>query len=153
MTPDRRKAIEDWARAHGSERLRKAIELGFVAESEGIYRDDRLAIDLPGWVWWARECELSDIRNPSEMGLDALERARAFSSAAGAARLCKARWPGTEWREVVLLPIDWARGKLALLEIPSDPRTKRHKFVENDEDDLCKECRGLWSDPIHAVRE
>lgn len=149
MTPARRNSIEEWARAHGSERLRKAVDLGLVAESEGIYRDDRLAHELPGWVWWARECELSKIRNPSVAGLDALERGRAI---AADAQLLKARWPGTEWREVVLLPIDWARGKLAILEIQPDPRTKRHRFAEQDEDDLCKECRGLWADPIHAVR-
>ena len=153
MTPARRRSIEDWARAHGSERLRKATHLGMTENSEGIYRDERLAHEMPGWVWWARECELSDIRNPSLLGLEALERALLIAGRAGPPRLCKARWPSTEWREVVLMPIDWAYGKLALQEVPSDPRTKRHKFVENEEDDLCKECSGIWSDPIHAVRE
>lgn len=38
-----------WAEEHGSRRLRQMIEEGI--ECDAVYRDERLAVERPGWVW------------------------------------------------------------------------------------------------------
>ncbi|MBK5221866.1 MAG: hypothetical protein JJE52_03120 [Acidimicrobiia bacterium] len=40
-----------WAATHGSQRLRLAIEAGVLPQSLGIYRDERLRTEHPGWMW------------------------------------------------------------------------------------------------------
>jgi hypothetical protein len=65
-----------WIEKHGSERLRKASALGLLAESVGVYRDERLAVELPGWVWQGERDKVSPIFNPSEPALDLLAKVR-----------------------------------------------------------------------------
>ena len=69
--------IEDteWIHAYGSTRLQKAVAAGMLYDCASILRDERLAMDRPGWTW-ASEMETDDIRNPSESALDALLAAR-----------------------------------------------------------------------------
>jgi hypothetical protein len=70
----------EWIRAHGSERLRKALELGLIESSLAVYREERLAHEYPGWVIDNKETEKeSEIRNPSLAALAALEEARKIS--------------------------------------------------------------------------
>lgn len=68
----------DWIAAHGSERLKLAVKLGMLDNSMGIYRDERLAKERPGWQWDRDEDKERGRINP---GLDELryledERAR-----------------------------------------------------------------------------
>jgi hypothetical protein len=62
-----------WIAAHGSERLQLAVKLG--VEYDRIYRDERLAIDRPGWTY--DEPDGKEPRNPPIEALRALEDARA----------------------------------------------------------------------------
>lgn len=39
----------DWIEKHGSNRLRRAIAEGI--DCNAVYRDERLALERPGWVW------------------------------------------------------------------------------------------------------
>lgn len=62
-------ARNEWIEAHGSKRLKLAGQEGI--ECWAIYRDERLALERPGWRWSADYIgEYSDPRNPP---LDALE--------------------------------------------------------------------------------
>jgi hypothetical protein len=80
----RKKALVEeataWAVEHGSSRLQKAVAAGLVDSSLGVYRDERLAFDHPGWHWIEDEklSRLKAINNPSECALDALLDARAW---------------------------------------------------------------------------
>jgi hypothetical protein len=68
----------DWAARHGSSRLKKAAVAGVIGESLGIYRDERLRAERPGWMWVAGE-EAKGFKpaiNPSEEALETLLRAR-----------------------------------------------------------------------------
>lgn len=64
-----------WVGEHGSSRLRKALELGLLSRSLGVYRDERLAFELPGWRWAKDESlgeRVGEILNPTEKALDLL---------------------------------------------------------------------------------
>ncbi len=58
-----------WAKEHGSERLKLIVEDGLFESSQGVYRDERLAAERPGWIWddyWHRgQVEHLEPRNPS----------------------------------------------------------------------------------------
>jgi hypothetical protein len=99
-------ARDAWIRAHGSDRLRKCLDLGMIETCAGIYRDERLAHDYPGWIVDCKEtAEESDIRNPSLEALSALEEARKIDKGA---TLVKVRPKAgdyddepTTWREAI----------------------------------------------------
>jgi hypothetical protein len=63
--------------------LRLAAEAGLLLQSRGVYRDERLAVERPGWRWlgeveaegFVQEYE-REILNPSEDALRALLDAR-----------------------------------------------------------------------------
>ena len=40
---------EAWIPANGSERLRLALALGEIDRTLAVYRDERLAVERPGW--------------------------------------------------------------------------------------------------------
>ncbi|MFB3910405.1 MAG: hypothetical protein ACE15D_18605 [Candidatus Eisenbacteria bacterium] len=65
-----------WAREHGSARLRGLLEEGI--ECGAVYRDERLALERPGWRW---ERDVygtgNDPRNAPVEALDLLREARA----------------------------------------------------------------------------
>ena len=67
---------EEWVRAHGSARLKKALEAQLLAKSMGAYRDERLDHERPGWQWSKEPKAFKDIVNPDEDNLDALLEAR-----------------------------------------------------------------------------
>ncbi len=64
-----------WILVYGSERLKKCLSEG--AECGALYRDERLALERPGWVWesHARGKGLPP-RNPSNEAFVLLEQAR-----------------------------------------------------------------------------
>ena len=63
-----------WAQEHGSRRLQKALSADLIHSSLGIYRDERLAREHPGWLWLdeGMAADLENIHNPSELALDSL---------------------------------------------------------------------------------
>lgn len=68
-------ARDEWIAAHGSKRLKLAAQEGI--ECQAIYRDERLALERPGWRWSADyRGEYSDPRNPTLEALESLELAR-----------------------------------------------------------------------------
>lgn len=105
-----------WIRDHGSERLKKAVEANVENQCRGVYRDERLALELPGWQWLDDDAEISDARNPSEAALDALLEAR--RSQGEKVKLCKVRESCDEnldeeaednpWREALVSSVGWA---------------------------------------------
>jgi len=69
-------ADEAWITLHGSSRLQKAVAAGLLCECAGLLRDERLAVDRPGWRWGNAADDTDEIRNPSESAIDALLNAR-----------------------------------------------------------------------------
>jgi hypothetical protein len=58
-----------WIAGRGSKRLRLAAERGY--KHDGLYRDERLANELPGFIAaLPRRSEIKEIINPSEFALD-----------------------------------------------------------------------------------
>jgi len=74
------KAMEDWVREHGSERLKLILEEGFLSQSMGVYRDERIAQERPGWQWddkWLDgQVQHADVLNPSLEDLQWLRQER-----------------------------------------------------------------------------
>lgn len=75
-----RQAIEkvqvgEWIRAFGSKRLKRMLEEEI--ECKAVYRDERLAAERPGWVYYNDIPERThDPRNPPESAFDILDEAR-----------------------------------------------------------------------------
>jgi len=65
----------DWINANGSSRLKRATAEGINCDA--IYRDERLALDRPGWCWYS-DCDgKSDHpRNPPDEAFEVLDEAR-----------------------------------------------------------------------------
>lgn len=68
---------ERWIAEHGSNRLKLAAQRGY--RHDGLYRDERLAAELPGFIGFiGQRSEVKDVINPSEEALaletEALER-------------------------------------------------------------------------------
>jgi hypothetical protein len=73
----RHTAIVAWAQQHGSTRLQRALAEGI--ECEAVYRDERLAVERPGWVWAsAVDGDHSEPRNPRDEAFALLDKARAI---------------------------------------------------------------------------
>lgn len=70
--------MEKWVQDHGSPRLKKSYAAGLLPVSKGVYRSERLALERPGWRFFADKepFRFSQIVNPHEDGLDALLDAR-----------------------------------------------------------------------------
>lgn len=71
--------MEAWVEAHGSARLKKALELGMLFRCEQVYREERAAREYPDWVLAGTIEELRpllDIHNPSLEALEAFDDAR-----------------------------------------------------------------------------
>lgn len=66
-----------WIEAHGSPRLRRLLAEGI--EHLAVYRDERLAVERPGWCWLddVDDVDLDEPRNAPEEALDLLDVARA----------------------------------------------------------------------------
>jgi hypothetical protein len=63
-----------WIAEHGSDRLKRLAKEGI--EHGAVYRDERLAIDHPGWIWDDTD-DWGEPRNAPVEALDLLDRARA----------------------------------------------------------------------------
>lgn len=64
-----------WIDAHGSSRLKRCKAEGLNCES--VYRDERLALDRPGWEWASTVAgDHDDIRNPSMDAFELLDECR-----------------------------------------------------------------------------
>ena len=64
-----------WIAAHGSERLKRCMEEEI--EYEAIYKDERLAVERPGWIWTSNAVgEINDPRNPPVEAFAVLDEAR-----------------------------------------------------------------------------
>jgi hypothetical protein len=103
-----------WIAAYGSERLKLALSLGLAECSPGLYRDERLAFEMPGWIWDCAETKMeSEIMNPSLPALVGLKVARQKWPDA---YLCKVRpEPSADddydptWREAIRVDdLPWA---------------------------------------------
>lgn len=60
-----------WIEQHATSRLKKAYKYGF--EHEAIYRDERIAHDVPGWSYDDTPWEFYDPRNPTVEALSLYE--------------------------------------------------------------------------------
>ncbi len=63
----------DWIAAHGSPRLHRLVK-GKI-EYKAVYRDERLAVDRPGWMWAEEHDDFEEARNAPEAALDLLDKA------------------------------------------------------------------------------
>lgn len=79
-----RAADEAWVAAHGSARLKRIVAEGFLADSAGVLRDERLAAERPGWSWLSKAARPQRIINPTDAALDLLAAARASAGAEAA---------------------------------------------------------------------
>jgi hypothetical protein len=88
-----------WVKNSGTKRLKQILKEGLLSSSMTLYRDERLAKEHPDWEWVKKPYpvyKLEDPRNPSELMLDAVEKARLdFSDA-------KLRWDKDEKETVIL---------------------------------------------------
>ncbi len=77
---------ENWANQHGSSRLKKIVEEGFLPTSLPVYREERLALARPGWQYLrrllGRKGHLVDPVNPTEAVIDWLRAGRAETPSA-----------------------------------------------------------------------
>jgi hypothetical protein len=76
------KAAREWIAEHGSGRLKQAAARGY--RHDGIYRDERLAQELPDFEGWlGRNPQVREVVNPSEESLrievDTLKRLKGLS--------------------------------------------------------------------------
>lgn len=99
-----------WIVKHGSQRLKRAAARGY--RHDGIYRDERLQLELPGFVGsLGRKPTIRELVNPSERALEleaqALARAEALGIGEDKVRLVYAQ-PGTE--------SDWSDGEFMQIE-------------------------------------
>jgi hypothetical protein len=70
-----------WIEEHGSERLRRCLAEGI--EHGAIYRDERLALERPGWRWLEKVVgDTDEARNPPEEAFAVLDEARKIEPAA-----------------------------------------------------------------------
>jgi hypothetical protein len=64
-----------WIEAYGSTRLKRLLKEKI--EHAAVYRDERLALERPGWAWQLKAEDTDAPRNPPEAALDLLDEARA----------------------------------------------------------------------------
>jgi hypothetical protein len=73
-----------WIQAHGSERLRRILDGGYLFGSLAVYCDERLALERPGW-WWSATTPgkvAGGPRNPTVEAFALLDQALAVDPAA-----------------------------------------------------------------------
>ena len=67
-----------WSLEHGSKRLRLCAQEGFISSSTGLYKDERIDMELPDWEWL--ECIDGEadkrVLSPDEDGFALLETGR-----------------------------------------------------------------------------
>jgi len=65
-----------WSEEHGSPRLRRIATEGLLGSSMSVYRDERLAIDRPGWSWQPVSVTLREPAAPDVEEFELLDEAR-----------------------------------------------------------------------------
>lgn len=65
-----------WIAEHGSDRLKRAVELNLVDACDKVYREERLATEYKGWRWYVDGEEHLEPRNPTTAEMDLLARTR-----------------------------------------------------------------------------
>jgi hypothetical protein len=71
----------EWIKAYGSSRLQRMLREGI--ELDRAYRDERLAAERPGWVWYQEAPGTYDEpRNPPEKAFELLDQARTVDPSA-----------------------------------------------------------------------
>jgi hypothetical protein len=88
--------MEKWVQDHGSSRLRKAALAGLLHTCQAIYREERITLERPGWSFLV-DVQVKDIRNPSEVILDALLDARELWPTVDLVWLQPTELPGEAW--------------------------------------------------------
>lgn len=69
-------AIEAWAETHGSDRLKACVQNEW--ECDAVYKDERLALELPEWQWDGSHLpKWGDPRNPLQSAIDLFAKAKA----------------------------------------------------------------------------
>ena len=100
----------NWIAKHGSQRLKRAAARGY--RHDGIYRDERLAVELPDFVGsLGRKPTIRELVNPSEHALELESRALARAEALGI--------PEDKVRLVFAQPgqdSDWADGEFVQID-------------------------------------
>jgi len=79
VAADAQQVRDEWVRQHGSERLKLGLAAGLLDSLLSVYRDERLALERPGWHWESDEQGvevLHDPRQPTEAALRALIEAQ-----------------------------------------------------------------------------
>lgn len=95
-----------WIASHGSDRLKKGLAAGLIDSMRGIYRDERIAVDLgAGWKVWCDENESDDILNPLEDEINALLEAQRNLSDSDV-QLVSAS-DGTRWHHALKMTCPW----------------------------------------------
>jgi hypothetical protein len=99
-----------WIAKHGSQRLKRGADRGY--RHDGIYRDERLQLELPGFVGsLGRKPTIGELVNPSEEALEleaqALARAEPLGIEEDKVRLVYAQ-PGSD--------SDWSDGEFVQIE-------------------------------------
>ena len=83
-----------WIAEYGSALLRRIVDESMLSESMARYRNERLGVERPGWIFEDegpdKGSEHLDPRNPTEEAFELLDRARETDPAAALVRL---RWP------------------------------------------------------------
>jgi len=69
-----------WIKQHGSRRLKRMLEEGI--KCNGVYRDERLALERPNWCWLPSDMNLYEPVNAPEEAFDLLDEARQDDPAA-----------------------------------------------------------------------
>lgn len=110
-------ARDEWIRAHGSQRLRKCLDLQMADKCAGIYRSERLEIEFPGAEFDSDKWKESEIRNPSLEALEALEAMRKHDPGAELIKVRNDENQTWQWVEAVRFnPGDWSpRNALILI--------------------------------------
>jgi hypothetical protein len=120
-----------WIAAHGSERLKKCRALGIADRCQGVYLDERLAHEAPGYVWDGEgdhAYKESTIRNPSIEALAELERARETWPGAGLVKIKIPLTPSQVFEED--LPEGWEWKEAIRIDAPEDlPWVSGHRIA------------------------
>jgi len=92
-------------------RLKKILGMDLLEQSMGVYRDERLAAEWPGWEWDFTDKD-DEIHNPSLEALEAYQEV--LRNKDKDAELCWSRWEnGTCQGAVIRSRPDWANGLVA----------------------------------------
>jgi len=117
----------NWISKHGSQRLKRAAARGY--RHDGIYRDERLALELPEFVGsLGRKPTIRELVNPSEPALEleaqVLARAEALGISEDNVRLVFAQ-PGhdSEWDDGEFVQIEGYLGKHSVWQSVSGERS------------------------------